>query len=130
MDNNQLNEQGMNNVQDNQPYVEQGQYSGGPVYGDDSMQPQVVTQSQEVPQLEEPVSMGEWMISLLLISIPCVGVIMMFVWAFGKSQKKSKSNYFKASLLYVAIIIAIHVALYIVMFLIYGAAIMSSLSSW
>ncbi|MFI3176384.1 MAG: hypothetical protein R3Y67_02695 [Eubacteriales bacterium] len=126
MDNNQLNDQGMNDMQANQPYVEQGQYSDAPVYADDSVQPQVVNQSAEVPQLEEPVSMGEWMISLLIISIPCVGLIMMFVWAFNKSEKKSKSNYFKAALLYAAIMTAVYVLFYIGMFVIYGAAMFAS----
>ena len=31
--------------------------------------------------LEEPVSFGDWMITTLIMCIPCVGLIMMFVWA-------------------------------------------------
>lgn len=64
--------------------------------------------------LEEPVSLGEWMITLLLMLVPCVGIIMPFVWAFSSSTKKSKSNYFKAFLIFVAI--------YTVLIILYMAA--------
>ncbi|MCR4690347.1 MAG: hypothetical protein K5739_03255 [Lachnospiraceae bacterium] len=62
--------------------------------------------------LEEPVTMGEWLISLLLMMIPCVNIVLMFVWAFSSSEKKSKSNFFKAEL----IMMGVGVALYIVFF--------------
>lgn len=61
---------------------------------------------QQPPQLdlEEPVKMGEWLLSLLVMLIPCVNIIMMFVWAFGQTEKKSKSNFFKAYLIVFAIL--------------------------
>ena len=49
--------------------------------------------------LEEPVKMSEWLISMLLMLVPCVNIVMMFVWAFSKTEKKSKSNFFKAYLI-------------------------------
>ena len=64
--------------------------------------------------LEEPVWLGEWMITLLLMVVPCVGIIMPFVWAFSSNTKKSKSNYFKAYLIFVAI--------YTVLIILYMAA--------
>lgn len=57
--------------------------------------------------LEEPVSVGEWMISYLVMLIPCVNIVMIFVWAFGSGTKKSKSNMFKASLIWAAISIVV-----------------------
>lgn len=68
--------------------------------------------------LEEPVSVGEWIIVMLLMMIPCVNIILMFVWAFGSSEKKSKSNYFKASLIMAGVIFAF----YFVLILIFGMA--------
>ena len=69
----------------------------------------------QAPQmdLEEPMRMGEWMITLLIMMIPCVNLVMMFVWAFSKTEKKSKSNYFKASLLMSAIIFGIYLVMVI-----------------
>lgn len=75
--------------------------------------------------LEEPVSIGEWVILYLIMMVPCVNIIMLFVWAFGKNEKKSKSNYCKVQL----IIMAIFIVLYIIMFVVFGAAMFSGLTS-
>ncbi|MCI8599354.1 MAG: hypothetical protein HFJ10_13110 [Lachnospiraceae bacterium] len=76
-----------------------------------------LTYQYQVPQdeLEEPVTMGEWMISLLIMLIPCANIIMMFVWAFSSKEKKSKSNYFKASLIFAGIVLALYIVFFIVM---------------
>lgn len=68
--------------------------------------------------LEEPVSFGDWMVTTLIMCIPCVGLIMMFVWAFGSGTKKSKSNYFKAMLVWALI----SIVLSIVMLVVFGAS--------
>ena len=49
---------------------------------------------------EKPVSVGEWMGAMFVSFIPIIGFIMILVWAFGKSGNKSKSNYFKAVLIW------------------------------
>lgn len=69
------------------------------------------------PELEEPVKMSEWVLLQSLITfIPCVGLIMAIVWAFSKTEKKSKVNYCKAYL----IIFLIQLVLGIVMLAVYG----------
>lgn len=115
MDNNNTYGQNQNNYGQNQGGQ---QYSS---YYDASSQPQV-----QVPigqDLEEPVSMGEWLISMLLMCIPCVNIVLMFVWAFGSSTKKSKSNYFKASLIFAGI----GVVLWIIMVILMSAGMMAAM---
>ncbi len=63
-------------------------------------------------ELEEPVKISEWVLSLVLMMIPCVNIIMMFVWAFSSTEKKSKSNFFKAYLIFFAISMAIVVLIW------------------
>lgn len=66
---------------------------------------------QPYPQqldLEEPVKVSEWVITWLILMIPCVNLVMMFVWAFSKTEKKSKSNFFKAYLIMMGIILALY----------------------
>lgn len=58
-------------------------------------------------ELEEPVKISEWLLALVLMMIPCVNIIMMFVFAFSKTEKKSKSNFFKAYLIYFVIMFAL-----------------------
>lgn len=54
-------------------------------------------------ELEEPVSFADWMLTSLIMIIPCVNIIMLCVWAFGSGTKKSKSNYCKAMLVWMLI---------------------------
>ncbi|MDQ0045871.1 heme/copper-type cytochrome/quinol oxidase subunit 2 [Paenibacillus polymyxa] len=81
--------------------------------------------SRPAPVYPPPVSFKEWMISLLLMAIPVVGIIMLFVWAFSGSTNPSKANYAKAGLLWAAIVIVI----YIIMAVALLPAILSSLNS-
>ena len=62
-------------------------------------------------EAEEPMTLGEWMLTLLITIIPCVNIIMMFVWAFGSGAKRSKSNWAKAALIFILIAIVIGVVL-------------------
>lgn len=61
--------------------------------------------------MEEPMSLKEWLITDLLLMIPCVNFILMFVWAFSSSEKKSKSNFFKAQLIFAGCILAFYIVL-------------------
>lgn len=63
-------------------------------------------------QVEQPMSVGDWMITILLMCIPCVNLVMLFIWAFGSSAPKTKSNYAKATLIWIAIAIVINIVLY------------------
>ena len=91
-----------------------------------SVQEQLQYQYREPEtDLEEPISMGEWLVTMLLMLIPCVNIVLMFVWAFSSKEKKSKSNYFKAALIFAAIVLV----LYIILSAIFGVAITSMISS-
>ncbi|MCX6138409.1 MAG: hypothetical protein NTV54_13040 [Ignavibacteriales bacterium] len=46
---------------------------------------------------EPPVSLGEWMITMLIMIIPIVNIVMLFVWAFGSGTNASKANWAKAT---------------------------------
>lgn len=56
----------------------------------------------------ETVSVKEWLGSMALMLVPIVNIVMIFVWAFGDT-KKSKSNFYKASLIYSAIVMVISI---------------------
>lgn len=54
-------------------------------------------------------STTDWMITLLITSIPLIGFIMLIVWAFGSGSNQNKVNFAKATLLWMAIIIVLGV---------------------
>ena len=48
--------------------------------------------------------------------IPMVNLVMIFVWAFSSNTNPNKANYFKASLILFAIVMAIYLVLAVVIF--------------
>ena len=52
---------------------------------------------------DDHVSTGEWMWTLFLTGIPLVGLVLLFVWAFGGGAKVSKRSFARAALLWMGI---------------------------
>ena len=146
MDNNNLNGE-QNNQQTGTPNVE-GQYSGQQAEQQNSGARPYQTYNQNsannnaysnfsagnVPpqgsyvsqvQFEEPMSMGEWLIVFLISMIPCVNIIMLFVWAFSSTEKKSKANYAKAMLIWWLICIVLSIVISIAV----GASLIPAIQS-
>lgn len=89
----------------------------------DQYQPQM---NAYQPELEEPVSLGDWIGTLLLFNlVPCVGLIVCIVWAFSKDTKKSKANFCKAYL----IIMLVSIVLSIIITVAFGGLIAAAVSS-
>lgn len=68
-------------------------------------------------------SVKDWFITVLIAAIPIIGFIMLFVWGFGGGVNQNKQNWAKGTLLLLAVVIA----LYIMAFIIFGAAFLSTL---
>ncbi len=58
------------------------------------------------------VSVGSWMISLIVCALPFIGFIMTLVWAFGKNTLPSKRNFFRAMLLFQVIAAVLGIIFY------------------
>ena len=57
----------------------------------------------ENQQTAAVLSTKDWVLTLLISFIPLVGIIMLFVWAFGSTENPNKSNWAKAILIWYAI---------------------------
>ncbi|MDA9316959.1 dolichyl-diphosphooligosaccharide--protein glycosyltransferase subunit 2 [Polaribacter sp.] len=53
-------------------------------------------------------SVGDWIITMIVTAIPLVGFIMLFVWAFSSGTNLSKKNWAKAALIFYAIIMVLY----------------------
>ena len=73
----------------------------------------------------KPLSVGEWIVTLIITAIPLVGFVMLFVWAFGSNTNPNKANWAKAAL----VLFAIGIVLSILFSIIFGVGIMSFLNS-
>ena len=71
--------------------------------------------------IRNEVSIGEWVVTLLITALPLIGLIMLFVWAFGDGANLSKKNWAIAMLIWYAI----GIVLVILFFVIFGAIIAS-----
>jgi heme/copper-type cytochrome/quinol oxidase subunit 2 len=72
-----------------------------------------------------PVGLGDWFVTILVAGIPLVGIIMLFIWAFGSSANPSKANWAKAMLLWTLVGIVIAV----IIFAIVGTAFFHAMST-
>lgn len=50
-----------------------------------------------------PVSLGDWILTLIILAIPIVGLVMLFVWGFSSGTHPSKQNYCRAVLIFTLI---------------------------
>ena len=69
-------------------------------------------------------TMGEWLITLIVLAIPCVNVIMYFVWAFGNGNENRK-NFCRAGL----IVMAVGIVLTLILYAVVGASLAAALSA-
>ena len=65
-------------------------------------------------------SMGDWVLTILALMIPCAGIILYFVWAFGKNGNINRRNYCRAALVIELVIIILS----IIVMVIFGAALL------
>ena len=70
-----------------------------------------------------PMSMGDWVLTILALCIPCAGIVLYFVWAFGKSGNINRRNYCRASLA----ITGVFLAIYLIFIAIFGLAFFNSI---
>lgn len=74
----------------------------------------------------KPVTVGDWLLTSLLMCIPLVNIILLFVWAFGSNTPISKANWAKAALIWALISIVLYVLLFVVIGIGVGAASVAS----
>lgn len=61
-----------------------------------------------------PMSMGDWVLTILAQMIPCAGIILYFIWAFGKNGNVNRRNFCRAFLIIEAVMIVLAIMLTVV----------------
>jgi len=52
------------------------------------------------------ISVGSWMLMMFVTAIPCLGLVMVLVWAFT-GDNESRKNYFRAILAWFGVFVAL-----------------------
>lgn len=68
-----------------------------------------------------PLSIGNYIVMMIVGSIPVVGLIMMLVWAFSRNTNKNRQNYARALLIMMLIALVLGI--------IFGGSILAAVSS-
>jgi phosphoglycerol transferase MdoB-like AlkP superfamily enzyme len=63
---------------------------------------------------KDVMSLGSWIGSILLTFIPCVGIILLFVWSFSGGTNENKKNWARAQLIVTAILYVLAIIVYVV----------------
>ncbi len=61
-----------------------------------------------------PMTMGEWILTLLLMSIPCVNIVLCCVWAFGNTGNVNRRNFCRAELIFMGIGIVLGIIMVVI----------------
>jgi len=48
---------------------------------------------------ERPMKPIDWAITLFVVNVPLIGLIMLFIWAFGNQHNQTRANFAKGYLL-------------------------------
>mgnify|MGYP007070248672 CR=1 FL=1 len=64
---------------------------------------------------DEELTLGQWIGTIVISMIPCVGLIFMLIWAFGSNTQIDKKRWAQAQLIMALIIIVITIILYAVL---------------
>lgn len=71
---------------------------------------------------QKPLSVKDWLVTLLLMAIPVVGIVLLFVYAFGSNENVNRQNWAKAQLIMLAIVMALVVLALIIFGSIFATA--------
>jgi len=55
-----------------------------------------------------PMTVNDWMLTLLVLAIPLVNIVMYLVWAFSSTGNVNRQNFCKASVYWFMIILGIY----------------------
>ncbi len=63
------------------------------------------------PINSRPMSVKDWVLTLIILALPLVNLVMLLVWAFGSNGNINRKNYCLASLLVFAVVMGVTVVL-------------------
>ena len=114
----------MSEFQNNNQYGQQQYQQQAPQYQPQPPMPPMPP-VQPMPQypmpMYQPMSVGEWVGTIILGNLGLIGLIFLFIWAFGDSTRPEKKNFAKAELIIIAIVLGLVILLWLIFGLTFAA---------
>jgi hypothetical protein len=61
--------------------------------------------------LQKPLTVGDWILTIIVLSIPIIGFVFLLYWALSSTSNINRKNYCIALLIFALIIAALFIAL-------------------
>jgi len=61
----------------------------------------------------QPMSVKDWVLTLIILALPVINLVMLLVWAFGSTGNINRKNYCLASLIMIAIAMALSLCFFV-----------------
>ncbi|MDR3925779.1 MAG: hypothetical protein Q3X47_05560 [Dorea sp.] len=94
---------GSEDSQDNKFVYQDNQYDYSQQY----------SQNRNEQSDNSPMDLKDWILTLIVLLIPCVGIVMYFVWAFESNGNINRRNFCRAQLIIFAVLLGIYLVLFI-----------------
>ncbi len=91
--------------------------------------PSSAPQYNPYPQQEEEMTVGKWILTIIVTGLGIIGLVFLFVWGFG-SGPKARQNYCKAVLILAGIGIVLYILLLVFIFAVLGASLSDILNEY
>jgi hypothetical protein len=86
----------------------------------------IYNEGKQVVHINEmPMKLGQWLVTMLVLGIPIVGLVLAIIWATGNDVNRSKKTFCQASLILGAIVLLI----YIIIFVVFASTINNSMNT-
>ena len=66
------------------------------------------------------ITVSDWMITMLIMSLPILNVIMLFIWGFSSDGNPNKANWAKANLIWIAIAVGGYIVIALIALAAFG----------
>ena len=70
----------------------------------------------QTPPNEKVMSVGQWLVTMLLMLIPIANLILLIVWAVSDTENRNRSNWAKAYLIMIGIAICLYILIAVLVF--------------
>ncbi len=65
--------------------------------------------TEPTPYDTQPMSVKDWLVTLIVLALPLINIVMMLVWAFSGTGNLNRRNYCRAALLIFAVILGLSI---------------------
>ena len=68
-------------------------------------------QPQSFQQSAPVIGIGEWIVTVIVLNLPLIGLIMACVWGFSSTTNPTKANFCKSMLIFMLIVVVLYFVL-------------------